>query len=355
MVRRTCVLAAAAAVCALQAPGALAAPAGRLVISTRVSPQLLGRARSTTISGTLRGPGGPVIGALLELQSADGPGARFRDIAHTFTAAGGHYRFARVRAFRDTRYRVVDKAPGGRAGPVVEVLVELPAYPPPARVRAAESYLASRAGRTAFAVIDSHGRLAGREVNQRFSSASVVKSLMLVAYLQMLARAHRPLDAASQALLYPMIHSSDNAAASSVLAIVGQQAVDRVAHEAGMQDYERASGWWAFTQVSAGDLARFFLRQDRLIPGRFDAYARHLLSTIDASQSWGIPQVARPEFQVYFKGGWLPEEGLVNQAGRLESRRITFAMALLSTGDPSMAYGEQTIEGVTERLLGRAS
>ena len=88
---------------------------------------------------------------------------------------------------------------------------------------------------------------------------------------------------------------------------------------------------------------------------RFDRYARELLSTIEASQSWGIPAIARPEFNVYFKGGWLPEEGVVNQAGRLERPRITFAMALLSTGDPSMAYGEETIAGVTAWLLGLAS
>jgi hypothetical protein len=177
--------------------------------------------------------------------------------------------------------------------------------------------------------------------------------MMLVAYLQLLARQHRPLDSASRALLYPMIHASDNLAASTVLAIVGQPALDRVAREAGMQDYQRARGWWAFTQVSAADLARFFFRQDALIPHRFDGYARQLLSSIEPSQSWGIPAIARPQFRVYFKGGWLPEEGVVNQAGRLERPRITIAIAVLSVGDPSMAYGEETIGGVTARLLGR--
>lgn len=360
MVKRTCGLATAAALSALAPASAIASPSAkrvgpRPVISTRVSPATLKHGHTATISGTLTGPAGPVMGELLELQAADGPGGRFRNIAHTVTIAGGRYRFARVRTHRDMRYRVVDKAAGGLTGPTVEVLIELPAYPSLARVQAAERYLAERAGETAFAVLDSHGRLKGRDENRRFNSASVVKSMMLVAYLQLLARHHRPLDRASQALLYPMIHSSDNATASAVLAIIGQQALDRVAREAHMYDYERANGWWALTQVSAADLARFFSDQDELIPRRFDAYARWLLSTIEASQSWGIPAIARPEFRAYFKGGWLPEEGVVDQAGRLESRRITFSVAVLTAADPSQAYGEQTIAGVTARLLGRAS
>jgi len=179
--------------------------------------------------------------------------------------------------------------------------------------------------------------------------------MFLTAFLQRIDTVHRGVSALDRSLLYPMIHSSDNSAASRVLAIVGQQALDRVAREASMRNYAQARGWWAFTQVSAADMARFFFHQDALVPRRFDGYARQLLSTIEPSQSWGIPAIARPEFQVYFKGGWLPEEGLVDQAGRLERPRITFAVAVLTEGDPSMAYGEQTIAGVSARLLGRAS
>ncbi len=205
-------------------------------------------------------------------------------------------------------------------------------------------------------MIDSDDHLHGFQLHSRFHSASVVKSMLLVAYLRMLAREHRTLDKASQALLYPMIHSSDNDAASDVLAIVGEGALDRVAHDAHMRDYEPGGDTWGFTEISAADLARFFFEQDTLIPRRFDDYARWLFSTIEASESWGIPAVARGEFHVFFKGGWLPEiEGLVNQAARLERPGITFSLAVLSTHDPSMSYGERTIEGVTARLLGRAS
>ena len=228
-------------------------------------------------------------------------------------------------------------------------------YPSATRVRHAQRYIARRAGRKAFAVVDDDGRLKGFELHSRFHSASVVKSMLLVAYLRKLAREHRSLDEDSKGLLYPMIHSSDNDAASDVLAIVGERALDRVARDAHMRDYEPGGGTWGFTEVSAADLARFFFHLDGLIPPRFDDYARWLLSSIEASESWGIPAVARPEFHVYFKGGWLPEvEGLVNQAARLERPGITFSLAVLSTHDPSMDYGEQTIEGVTRRLLGRA-
>jgi len=296
-----------------------------------------------------------VAGELMELQVRDHPGRRFRNIAHTFTAPDGRYRFRGVRVYVNTRFRVADEGAGGRTGPAVEVTVIVPVYPPSEHVIAAARYVAGRAGINAFAEVDDHGRLAGVNVHSRFHSASVVKSMLLVAYLRMLAYQHRSLDGSSQGLLYPMIHSSDNASASAVLAIVGDQALEHVARDAGMQDYQSGGATWGFTEVSAADLARFFYRQDALIPRQFDGYARWLLSNIEPSESWGIPAAARPEYEVFFKGGWLPEvEGLVNQAGRLERPRVVFALAVLTTHDPSMAYGEETIQGVTARLIGRA-
>ena len=231
-------------------------------------------------------------------------------------------------------------------------------YPSATRVHAADRYIEHRAGRKAFAVDDGDkdgDDVKGFEIHSRFHSASCVKSMLLVAYLRMVAHEHRALDDDDRAVLYPMIHSSDNDAATDALEDVGEDALNGVARDAHMTNYVPGGGTWGFTEVSAADLARFFYNQDKLIPRRFDGYARWLLSGIEAGESWGIPAVARPEFSVFFKGGWLPEiEGLVNQAARLERPGIKFGLAVLSTHDPSMEYGEQTIEGVTARLLGRA-
>ena len=228
------------------------------------------------------------------------------------------------------------------------------AYPSPGAVAAATRYLDSRAGRTSFAVVNSVGQLSGVRLHEHFETASVVKVMMLVAYLQMLGAHHRGLDANDSALLYPMIHISDNEAASAVLEIVGGAAVARVAREAGMADYAPGLGWWAYTQTSAADQARFFFALQQLIPPQFYGYARGLLSGIEPSQSWGVPPVARPQWQVFFKTGALPEEGLFNEAARLERPGLTFTVAVFTDDDPSMSYGEQTIEGLAATLLERA-
>jgi hypothetical protein len=227
----------------------------------------------------------------------------------------------------------------------------LPPYPSSPAVAAAVGYLHTRAGRTSLAVVNSAGELSGTNLHEHFETASVVKVMMLVAFLQRRAAEHRPLDEADRSLLYPMIHISDNEAASAVFAIVGEPAVARVARESGMRDYAPGVGWWAFTQTSAADQARFFYELPQLIPPQFYAYARGLLAGIEPSQSWGFPPVARPQWQVFFKTGALPSRGLFNEAARLERGNVTFTAAVFTDGDPSMSYGEQTIEGVASALL----
>jgi hypothetical protein len=227
-------------------------------------------------------------------------------------------------------------------------------YPGPGAVARAARLLRSRAGRTAFAVIDSEGRMSGLHEHWRFVSASVVKAMLLVAYLRRLHdHGQHRVDANSNSFLYPMIHVSDNSAATATWAIVGDGSLYRLAHLAGMTDFSIV-GIWANAQISAADQARFFFEMDSLVPREFVGYARWLLSTIARYESWGIPAVARPHgYRVFFKGGWRGTGlgQLVHQVARLEGHHRRFAMAVMTDGDPSMGYGIGTIQAVTGSLL----
>jgi hypothetical protein len=217
-------------------------------------------------------------------------------------------------------------------------------------VSRAERFLAHRRGVKGFALVDTAGRLHGAHLHRRFVSASVVKAMLLVAYL----RGHRTLRPHARALLWRMIHESDNHAATAVYwRLGGDRALYRLARAARMRDFS-VHGFWANAQLSAADQARFFFSMNRYVPRRWRGYARVTLSHIVREQSWGIPRVARPGWRVYFKGGWrrTGRGSLVHQVARLERRggqRI--AIAVMTDGDPSMAYGIATIAGVTARLL----
>jgi beta-lactamase class A len=225
-------------------------------------------------------------------------------------------------------------------------------FPGASRVARAGSYLAQRSGRTAFAVMDTEGRLHGLHVHHRFVCASVIKAMLLVAYLRELDLAHKGLDSNSRSTLHAMIHVSDNNAATAIWQRVGDPRLRALAHRAGMTDFS-ISGIWANGQISPADQARFFFEMDSLIPARFDGYARSLLAGITASQRWGIPHVARG-WKVFFKGGWRPTSlgQLVHQIARLERPGGRISIAVMTDGDPTMGYGIATIEGVTRRLIG---
>jgi hypothetical protein len=203
----------------------------------------------------------------------------------------------------------------------------------------------------AFAVADDRGGVRGMHAGRPFASASLSKAMLLVAYLRELAAGGRPLSKADGLTLGYMIRLSDNDSADLIYSRVGDAALGDIARRAGMKGFD-VSGYWAGATVTAADQARFFLKLDRLVPARFRARALHLLEGVSRPQSWGIPASARPRWRVFFKGGWRPEEDgqLVHQAALLENgaRRVAIAV---TTGDPDMAYGTRSIQGVTERLL----
>ena len=112
---------------------------------------------------------------------------------------------------------------------------------------------------------------------------------------------------------------------------------------------------WANEQISAADMARFFYRIDSLIPRQFRSYANGLLAGIESSaRTSGGSRGRSAAVDRYFKGGWrgTPEGQLVSQIARLKQRRRKIAIAVMTVTDPSMLYGEETIEGVTSKLLG---
>ena len=215
-------------------------------------------------------------------------------------------------------------------------------------IAAAVRYARARSGTVAFAVLDGHGRLRGLRRTLRFPSASVVKAMLMVAVLRRVGDGHLRDDEAE--LLRRMITVSDNDAASTIYARVGGAGLRSVARAAGAKRFADV-GNWADAQLTAADQARFFLHIDRLVPAAHRRYARRLLSSIVGWQRWGIPPVAMAHrMKVFFKGGW--RTGIVHQVALLERGGRRIALAVLTSGEPSMAYGEQTIEGIARRVLG---
>jgi len=117
------------------------------------------------------------------------------------------------------------------------------AAPPPGwrpDVAAARRYAVSRPGVVAFAV-RTEARFWGFREDRVYPSASVLKAMLLAAYLRH-ARA-RPLRRDERALLAPMIRRSDNTAATRIRDRLGNAALVRLARAAHMTRFRPAAVW----------------------------------------------------------------------------------------------------------------
>jgi len=202
-----------------------------------------------------------------------------------------------------------------------------------------------------FAVRTQHRQWGWRET-RTVPSASVLKAMLLVAYLDDRRVRGRALNAADRRLIDPMIQRSDNLAATRVLGFVGAAGVYGVARRAHMRRFALDPVVWGLSRIDAVDQARFFLHVDAHVVARHRTAAMRLLATVTPSQRWGMGRLTLPGWRLYFKGGWGAGTGEVeHQVALLRHGPIRVAVAVLITASPSHAYAKRTLEGVFAALL----
>jgi beta-lactamase class A len=226
-------------------------------------------------------------------------------------------------------------------------------WPGDGAVDEAERIAQSRTGVVSFAAIGPDGKTVGFEPDRQFYSASTVKSMLLVAELRRLRREETPLDDSTRSLLEQMITVSDNDAADAIYARVGDPGLNEVAKAAGMTHFSGDVGHWSNVKITAGDMALFMSELDELLALPFGGAGSEMLASVTSTQRWGIPEAAPEEATVRLKGGWRPADSgqLVHQAARVDIGDDSYSVAVLTDGNPTQVYGEDTIKLIAAQLL----
>jgi hypothetical protein len=215
---------------------------------------------------------------------------------------------------------------------------------------AAAAYARGRTGDIAFAVRTAD-RFEGYRADHQEWSASVVKAMLLVAYLDRPTVSGRALSPGERAVLGPMIRASNNDDAQQIFDMVGQGSLSALARRVGMTHFA-TNPVWGETQITPRDQTRFFLGIDGFVAARHRSYAMRLLRSVIPPQRWGIGELPQTGWRLYFKGGWGYGTGLEDhQVALLVRGCARVSIAVLTMYDGSHLYGKQTLKGIFARLL----
>ena len=215
---------------------------------------------------------------------------------------------------------------------------------------AAVAYAHTRVGDIAFAV-RTPSRFYGYRPDHQEWSASVVKAMLLVTYLDSAPVRSRALTVRDISVLGPMIRVSDNDDAQIIFDTVGQAGLSALARRVGMTGFA-TNAVWGETHITARDQTRFFLHVDDYVVARHRSYAMRLLRSIAPADRWGIGELPQSGWKLYFKGGWGYGTGLLDhQVALLVRGCARVSIAVLTMFDGSHPYGKATLKGIFARLL----
>ncbi|MFI6740777.1 serine hydrolase [Nonomuraea sp. NPDC050451] len=215
--------------------------------------------------------------------------------------------------------------------------------------RTLDRYLRERPGRAALAVYD---RTTGARYSYRertpFVLASVAKVDILLAFL---LGKQGELSAYERTLTSKMIRESDNDCAHELyLTIGGQKGLTRVLRQLGVEHTWPGPGlYWGTTRSRPSDQVKVLERLTDPagpLPASDRRYALKLMSSVEPSQAWGVSAAGG---DVALKNGWLPvdaHDGLwtINSVGQLGVDGHDVLIAVLSERSPTMETGIATVE-----------
>ena len=235
---------------------------------------------------------------------------------------------------------------------------------------AAASYLAARSGVVQAAVYDLRTRQTWTIGNgrQAQAEASVVKLDILEA---LFAQQRGGLSATDQTLVQQMIEDSDNNAATELWDAVGGASGIRAFNTGvGLTGTMLSGcvqcpgfpwpGWGLSTTTPADQIA---LLRELVEPGPVISAAERdaglrLMENVTPSQRWGVSGGVPARATVALKNGWLPldlaeTDWQINSVGWISGVGRDYLIAVLSTGNPTEAYGIDTIGGLSAMVWNR--
>jgi hypothetical protein len=190
-----------------------------------------------------------------------------------------------------------------------------------------------------------------------FYAASAIKVTIISALLEKVG-GFSHLTTAQRSLAWSMITESNNNSATKLWNEVGLRGMQHFLDLAGMTHTELNAAW-GLTQLTAQDeltLLRLLTSPGKVLAAPSRSYVLRLMAHVVSAQRWGVSAGAPAGVTVHIKNGWLPyptgSNWRINSIGAFTGPHINYLIAALSSQNPSMAYGIDTIEAAA-RVINR--
>jgi hypothetical protein len=217
--------------------------------------------------------------------------------------------------------------------------------------RGIEKALAGRVSDVGLTVADPRlGLTCALHQTRHFDSASAIKAIIISALVYK-EHGSGHLTSAQRGLAWEMITESDNDAATDLWDEVGLASLQRFLDAAHMTHTVLDDDAWGLSQLTAQDelkLLELLATPGKVLSAASRGYVLWLMAHVIPSQHWGVPAGAPKGVTVSVKNGWLPDpnNGLwhINSIGVFRGKDVDYEIAVLTSGNPTMAYGITTIE-----------